>query len=357
MSGRTPTRRLRTGLVVRILVALALPIGVAGCGGDKGEETAGPADQGAAPAPATRDGEQVAAPASAPPDPFLEKLDAAAGCVRDGRLDRRCAGYTELSQSLAQKADPAAIDKLLAAVETGDAAHKTVALALLARPYPNEGDVAKRLLPRVDAESDPMLKADLLRALAPRAAEGVAEKALALLREAKEPVVRAAAARVLGHEAHAAFGEQAAPALLEALQKDTAPAVRRQAATALGNLKHAAAVPHLITALDDPLVAPSATFALARFETPEAYEAIWSRIEAGAKTGEVSLALLAAVKLLEDHPRHDAKKAVRVLERLRKKLQKTAGDDQSSAAALRLVERNLERMKKGGKPPAKGAGR
>ncbi len=343
--------RWQNGLVAAIgLAGLAL----AGCG-NKNEG----GDKPATGTPATEAAAQAQAPASAAPaDGFAALLDGAAGCVAEGRLNRSCEGYVKLSRELAQKPDKDAVAKVVVAAESPEANKKLVALSLLARTYPEEGEVAAKLLPRLDQETDANVQVELLRALAPRTGAGVEEKALALLGEGKEPAVRAAAARVLSHEAHAGFAAQSAPKLLEALEKDSAPAVRRQAATGLGNLKHEAAIEPLIKSLDDELVAPAATFALARFESPAAYDAIWKRIEDGAKTGKVSLSLLASVKLLEKHPKHDATKELKTLEKIKAQLAKTAGADQQSQAALRLVERSIERLKGGGdatKPVAVGA--
>lgn len=335
-------------LCVSALLAAAL----AACGGKEDTDK-----KAAAPASAAGSAAATASEAPKPAGGPLDALLAAAGsCVEKGRVNRGCEGYTQLSQAVnSQRRDPAVVQNLLTAMEGADANQKALALTLLARPFPEEGDAAARLLKRLEAETDANTKADILEALAPRTAPGVDEAALKLLTGAEEPGVRAAAARLLGSKPHEGIGEQSKPALLKALREDQAPAVRRNAATALGNLQHAEALPDLIKALDDQLVAPSATFALARFETPEAYDAIWTRIEAAAKDdSKVSLPLLASIRLLEKHPKHDPKKALKTLEKLKKALEKrAAGNDGTAQAALKLIERNIDRLT--GKTPEPAA--
>ncbi|MCK6571417.1 HEAT repeat domain-containing protein [Myxococcota bacterium] len=334
--------------LVRRAGGLALLLALAACSGGK---TDAPKDapkataSAAASAPASE-----AAKAGGPLGDLIEK---AVACVEKGRVNRGCDGYAQLSQAVnTQRRDPEVVRSLLTAMESDDAARKALALTLLARPFPEEADAAARLLKRLETETDANLKADILEALATRNAPGVDEAALKLLQAADaEPGIRAAAARLLGSKPHEGIAEQSKPALLKALREDQAPAVRRNAATALGNLQHAEALPDLIKALDDQLVAPSATFALARFETPEAYDAIWSRIEAATKDdAKVSLPLLASIRLLEKHPKHDAKKALKTLEKLKKVLEKrAAANDGTAQAALKLIERNIDRLS--GKTP------
>jgi len=287
------------------------------------------------------------APTAAPKEPIDDFLDAATACVENGKVNRGCDGYAKLSAYVnQQRRDSVLVGKLVTQAEGKDAARRTLSLTLLARPFPEEGDTAARLLALLKSETDPNVKADLLEALTPRSAPGVAEVALELLSAAPEPALRAAAARLLGSKAHERLAESAKPALLKALREDQAPAVRRQAATSLGGLTYAEALPDLIKALDDQLVAPSATFALARFkDTPVAFDAIWSRIEAGTKDGRVSLPLLASLRLLEDHSKFDKKKARKTLEKLFKPMKKLADSgDQTAQTALKLVERNIDRI-------------
>ncbi|MHC4836676.1 MAG: hypothetical protein ACYTF3_00600, partial [Planctomycetota bacterium] len=74
---------------------------------------------------------------------------------------------------------------------------------------------------------------------------------------------------------------------------------------------------------------------------------------------KVSLAFIAAVKLLQRHEKHDEKKAIKRLTALKKQLEKTAKGDQQTAAALRLVTRHLDQMgekKAAPKAPAKKGG-
>jgi HEAT repeat protein len=337
----------RTSLALRLLSTASLALAFAACSGKDAGHTDKPAApvSGAASAAASA----AAKPAGGPLDELIEK---AVACVEKGRVNRGCDGFAQLSQAVnTQRRDPAIVQSLLAAMESPDAGRKALALTLLARPFPEEGDAAVRLLKRLEAETDASTKADILEALATRTAPGVDEAALKLLQSSEEPGIRAAAARLLGSKPHEAIGEQSKPALLKSLREDQAPAVRRNAATALGNLQYADALPDLIKALDDQLVAPSATFALARFETPEAYDAIWTRIEASAKDdSKVSLPLLASIRLLEKHPKHDAKKALKTLEKLQKALQKRAAtNDGTAQAALKLIERNIDRLN--GKTP------
>lgn len=338
----------RTSLALRLLSTASLALAFAACSGKDAGHSDKPA---AAPASGTT---SAAASAAAKPagGPLDELLDKAVACVEKGRVNRGCDGFAQLSQAVnTQRRDAAVVQNLLAAMESPDAGRKALALTLLARPFPEEGDAAARLLKRLDAETDASTKADILEALATRTAPGVDEAALKLLQSSEEPGIRAAAARLLGSKPHEAIGEQSKPALLKSLREDQAPAVRRNAATALGNLQYADALPDLIKALDDQLVAPSATFALARFETPEAYDAIWSRIEASTKDDtKVSLPLLASIRLLEKHPKHDPKKALKTLEKLQKALQKRAAtNDGTAQAALKLIERNIDRLN--GKAP------
>jgi hypothetical protein len=345
-ASRLPLTRRAGGLTVGFTVTLALAL--AACSGGK-TEAPKEAAKATASAPAS-------APASEAPKaagPLGDLIEKAAACVEKGRVNRGCDGYAQLSQAVnTQRRDPEVVKSLLTAMESDDAARKALALTLLARPFPEEGDAAARLLKRLETETDANLKADILEALATRNAPGVDEAALKLLQAADaEPGIRAAAARLLGSKPHEGIAEQSKPALLKALREDQAPAVRRNAATALGNLQHAEALPDLIKALDDQLVAPSATFALARFETPEAYDAIWTRIEAATKDdAKVSLPLLASIRLLEKHPKHDAKKALKTLEKLKKVLEKrAAANDGTAQAALKLIERNIDRLS--GKTP------
>lgn len=338
---------IRTNSALRLLSVASLALAFTACGG----KDEGHANKPAAPASAPASAAASAAP-SAPGNALDELIGKAVACVEKGRVNRGCDGYAQLSQAVnTQRRDPAVVQSLLTAMESGDAGRKALALTLLARPFPEEGDAAARLLKKLETETDANVKSDILEALATRTAPGVDEAALKLLQTSEEPGIRAAAARLLGSKPHEAIGEQSKPALLKALREDQAPAVRRNAATALGNLQHAEALPDLIKALDDQLVAPSATFALARFETPEAYDAIWTRIEASAKDdSKVSLPLLASIRLLEKHPKHDAKKALKTLEKLKKALEKRAAtNDGTAQAALKLIERNIDRMN--GKAP------
>ena len=286
-------------------------------------------------------------PTAAPKEPIDELFDAATACVENGKVNRGCDGYAKLSAFVnQQRREPALVGKLVTQAEGKDAARRALSLTLLARPFPEEGDTAARLLGLLKTESDPNVKADLLEALTPRSAPGVAEVALELLTAAPEPALRAAAARLLGSKAHERLAESAKPALLKALREDQAPAVRRQAATSLGGLTYAEALPDLVKALDDQLVAPSATFALARFkDNPAAFDAIWTRVEAGTKDGRVSLPLLASLRLLEDHSKFDKKKARKTLEKLLKPMKKLADSgDQTAQTAIKLVERNIDRL-------------
>lgn len=337
---------------VRLCVA-ALSLATFACHGEGGEKKA------AAPVSAAASAAASDAPAAKPAGgPLGDTFEKALACVEKGRVNRGCDGYAQLSQTVnTQRRDPEVVKALLAAAEGQDPARKSLALTLLSRPFPEEGDAAARLLTLLTAEKEAQSKADLLDALTPRTGAGVPEAALKLLANpAEDPTVRAGAARLLGSKAHEGLAEQSKPALLKALREDQAPAVRRNAATSLGNLAYADALPDLIKALDDQLVAPAATFALARFEVPEAYDAIWSRIEASADPKgdtKVSLPLLASIRLLEHHPKHDAKKEQKILEKLKKALEKRAAADGTAQAALKLIERNLDRLT--GKSPAGGA--
>ena len=339
--------KIRPNTALRLISAVSLAFAVTGCSGKDESKTAKPAAPVSAVASAAA---STAAPSAG--GALDELIGKASACVEKGRVNRGCDGYAQLSQAVnTQRRDPAVVQSLLAAMESNDAARKALALTLLARPFPEEGDAAARLLKKLETETDANTKADLIEALATRTAPGVDEAALKLLQTSEEPGIRAAAARLLGSKPHEGIAEQSKPALLKALREDQAPAVRRNAATALGNLQFADALPDLIKSLDDQLVAPSATFALARFETPEAYDAIWSRIEASAKDdSKVSLPLLASIRLLEKHPKHDAKKALKILEKLKKALEKrAASNDGTAQAALKLIERNIDRMN--GKTP------
>jgi len=325
---------------ISLMFVLAAAASATGCDGKK--------DSGTAAAPSAAPSSTVSAAVSvAPKDPVDEFLDGAAACVENGKVNRGCDGYAKLSAHVnQQRREAGLVGRLVTAAEGKDAARRALALTLLARPFPEEGDTAVRLLTLLKAETDPNVKSDLLEALTPRSAPGVADVALELLGSAQEPGLRAAAARLLGSKAHEGASDRSKPLLLKALREDQAPAVRRQAATSLGSLTYQEALPDLIKALDDQLVAPSATFALARFkDSPEAYSAIWTRIDAGTKDGKVSLPLLASLRLLEDHPQHDKKKAIKTLEKLKKVLEKqAAGNDPSAQTALKLVERNLDRL-------------
>ena len=273
-------------------------------------------------------------------------LTGAITCVDKDHLARDCSGYAQLSQAVnARRHDPAVVESLLTAAEGQWGTTKKLSLSLLARPFPDEGDeVAARLLKLLVAERDPDAMADLLEALAPRSVQCAPERALTLLRSAEAPGVRAAAARLLGDKAHEAAAEQSRPALLRALREDLAPPVRRNAAIGLGNLKYGEALPDLIRALDDQLVAPSAVFAIARFDVPEAYDAIWSRIEAMvARPDHLNLPLLASVSLLEKHPRFDSSKVLLTLEKLKRSLNSRAQDD-TVDAARKMVQRSIDRI-------------
>ena len=329
---------------VRLCLATLIASGLYACGSHHDDP------KGGAPASAAASAAAAASEAKPAGTPLEEAFAKAASCVEKGRVNRGCDGYAALAQTVnLQRHDPDIVKGLLTAAEGTDAAHKSLALTLLARPFPDEGDAAARLLKLLQAETDPTTKADLVDSLTPRTGAGVPEEALKLLTTDKEPGVRAAAARLLGSKAHESLAAQAKPALLKALQEDQAPAVRRNSATSLGNLGATEALPDLIKALDDQLVAPAATFALARFDVPEAYDAIWSRIEASAKDDpkagpqKVSLPLLASIRLLERHPKHDAKKEQKILEKLKKTLEKRTGDP-TAQAALKLIERNIDRL-------------
>ncbi len=340
----TRARRLSSAAALGGVVCAALALQACSNSGS------GSATPPSAPSSALASQTASLAPAGGPLD---ELLDKALTCVDKGRVNRGCDAYAQLSQAVnTQRRTPGVVENLLSAAEGKEPSRKALALTMLARPFPDEADAALRLLKLLDAETDPAFKSDLLEALTPRTAAGVPEAALKLLVSAEEPNIRAAACRLLGSKAHEASAELAKPALLKALREDQAPAVRRQAATSVGNLLFADALPDLIKTLDDPLVAPSATFALARFETPEAYDAIWGRIDAGIKDGKVSLPLLASIRLLEKHPKHDQKRELKTLEKLKKVLEKAPPTDGTAQAGLKLVQRNIDRMT--GKAPEPG---
>lgn len=282
----------------------------------------------------------------------VSDLDAALAathrCLKDSRLDRRCPEFRKLRTNLkAHRADQAWLKGLQAALDRSGP-DQLLALQLYADgafPAADKAAYAKTLLALLDApgSSEPV-RQYAMSALDEVEDPAVSAKALAVFQADKSDRVRAAAGYLLGKPAHAGVKAESATAMLKALEGEAPAAVKRAAVQSLAKLEHAPAIPGLIKLLDDDLVGANAVMALAAFDDPKAYKALFDRIERGAKTGQIKPAVLAALVRLQRHKAYDAKAVAKALEQLIKTLEKTAAGDRAAGMARDLAQRHLRRI-------------
>ncbi|MCA9547178.1 MAG: HEAT repeat domain-containing protein [Myxococcales bacterium] len=275
-------------------------------------------------------------------------LSAAHRCLRDGRLDRRCPEFRVLRTNLKAHQNDEAWLKGLQAALARKGNDQLLALQLYADGAMQPADkatYAQALLALVDdPTSDEAVRQYAVGALDDIEDPAVSARALALFKADKSDRVQAAAGYLLGKPAHAAVKAQATAAMLDALKGDAPASVKRAAVQSLAKLEHAPAIPALIGLLDDELVGANAIMALAAFDDPKAYGALFARIEQGAKTGQIKPAVLAALVRLQRHKAYDAEKVAKALEGLIKALEKTAPDDRAAGMARDLAQRHLKRI-------------
>lgn len=275
-------------------------------------------------------------------------LKAAHTCFRDGRLDRRCVAFRQLRNNLRAHRDDAAWREGLQAALDRPGNDRMLALQLY-----DDGTIApadeaaytKRLLALVNDMAAPeKVRQHAMGALDSVEDPAVSARALEIFAKDKSARVSAAAGYLLGKPAHAAVKAKATAAMVAALEGDAATPVKRAAIQSLAKLEHTPAVPALIKLLDDPLVGANAVMAVAAFDDPKAYGALFKRIELGAKTGKVKPAVLAALVRLQRHKTYDPVKVAKALEALIATLSKTAASDRSAGMARDLAIRHLKRI-------------
>ncbi len=281
-------------------------------------------------------------------------LTAAEACLRDGRVDRRCVAFRNLTRNLrAHKADATWQADLQAALAKPGVARQ-LALELYADAVIPPADLPSFITALMAIIDDPKAteqdRQHAVESLGPVENPAVADKALALLAADASPRVSAAAGYLLGKPAFAAAKAKSTVALMAALKGDRPAAVKRAAIQSLAKLEHAPAVDVLVTLLDDELVGANAVMALAAFEDPKAWQSIFARIERGAATGKVQPAVLAALIRLQSKPGYDAKKLSAALTALIKKLDETAATDRAAGMARDLARRHLARLQKAAAP-------
>lgn len=269
-------------------------------------------------------------------------------CVKEGRIDRRCVPFRTLREGARGHRKDAGWQTGLRALIDQPGPRGHLALELMADGFVELGDLAT-LVPRImtvvdDTKASEARREQAVRALIRADHPGVVDKAMALLAKDASPRVRAAAAYLLGKPAHAAHRARAIPALLAALKTDQGSAVRRALIQTLGLLKPKVALTPLIALIDDPMVGPNATMAVAGYEDVRAWKAVYSRIQAAAESGAVRPALLASLVRLQAHPKYDAQALEGTLQTLIKTLEPKAGLDRTANMARDLASRHLRRI-------------
>lgn len=276
-------------------------------------------------------------------------LEEAAACVKNGRLDRRCAGFIKVRKNVGDHAkDTKWADALLAAASTGDA---TAQVALVLLDEVRAGDDAKfveTLWPLV-GKGESTHRTAALRALYGRLGPEHAAQVGEILADAKAPdTLRAAAAYLAVKPAMSPNKKKLAP-LLNGMMADTkaSPGLRRAAIAAAGKLAHPSAQEAMIALLDDELLGANATVNLAGFTTKKAYDVLWKRLETAANGGKIQVAQVAAVGRLRRHPQFDGAKASELLKKLHDRLAKDAkGGDQQATMMQTMVKRHIDQIRK-----------
>lgn len=325
-----------------------------GCGQARDAGEASPAAAGSAASAASAASEAPATVASAAPRPDTSLdglLQAAEGCVKDGRVRRSCAAFARLRTALQGMGDdPAGWGAMLVKAK-GDPALPVTTLALtLLEDGAIQGpaaDFVPAVKPLLDSAS-PQVRAIALRALSGHPDPALAERALTLLAEDTASEVREVAAYLLGRPLHHGVRARSEPLLLTTLVNDDDPAVRRAVIGALGKLRPKAAVKPLISLLDHPQVGPNAAVQLGGFDDPEAFRAILSRI-AQVKDGTVvSPSLFAALGRMRQAKAFDAAAAKALLTDVRPALVKIGHPN--GQVGLQMLDRLLQQL---GEGPAK----
>lgn len=321
-----------------------------------------------APAPAkTPESEAVKPPPVAPEPPrkqqavvasdLAQALTKAEPCVTAGRLDRRCVAFRTLRESVRGKRADEGWQSTLRRLLADPGPQGLLALELMADgmvAVGEPGETAATLIKVLDTpKAGEHHREHAVRSLNRVDHPGVFERALKVMTSDESPRVRAAAAYLTAKPAHKAHRPKAVPALVAALKADEASAMRRATIQALGTLKAAEALPHLIKLIDDPMVGPNATMAVAGFDSPKAWTAIYGRLQAmAAGKAETRPALLASLVRLRSHPKYDAAALEQTLDALVKRLAPKAGSDRTINMAHALAKRQLARLR-AAKAPAK----